>query len=139
MLGFDFNTHYVVEYRFSTGPIGMMALIDVDPVSVADLVTHPGSDHAGGILIEHAVQKSEEWGKHGRLKLYALTDDAREAYKALGFVVASGSNMTLDPRSDACKDTWTLVDGILWRLTKYQNTTHYVTSAAKPLPTPPRK
>ena len=137
MLDFDFETHHVVEYRFASGPIGIMALIDVDPVSIADIVTHPGSDQAGGILIEYAVQKSEEWGKHGRLKLYALTDDAQKAYEQLGFVVTTGSNMTLDPK--LCANIWTMVGGVQWRLTKYQNTTSYLTSATKSLPILPNK
>ena len=70
-------------------------------------------------MTEYAVQKSDEWGEGGRLALWALDDEAREAYKHLGFegkYHPSSQSMTLDPTRHP--DIWSRPGG-KWLLTKF--------------------
>ena len=75
---------------------------------------------AGGVLIEHAVQISdEEWGAEGRLELMAENKDACAAYKCLGFEGETGpedDEMILDPSRKP--EIWKKIKN-KWRLKKY--------------------
>ena len=51
-------------YKLEGQAIGIVCVIDCKPTYIAKLVTHPGSQNAGGILIERVVQHSQEAG-HG--------------------------------------------------------------------------
>jgi hypothetical protein len=105
----------VVVYRVAGAPIGLMAMSKIlDPPYVCGLVTHPGSENAGGTLLEYAVQKSDEWGKGGKIQLAPDNDECKEAYKHLGF--EGGFMMTLDPASR--RDIWSK-PGDKWLLTKF--------------------
>jgi hypothetical protein len=119
MVKTKFSGEYFIAYYIDGQPIGVLAMSDYILPYINDLVTHPGSDGAGGILIECAVQKSVEWGKNGVLELYALDEDAREAYKALGFAGQKGPDdqeMTLDPSKK--ESIWCNLDG-RWQIKKY--------------------
>ena len=86
---------------------------------LAGLLTHPGSEMAGGILIERAVQTSDMWGRKGKLHLHARDEDAREAYRCLGFEGKTHTNdmdMALDPEKKP--DIWSRLDS-KWRLKKH--------------------
>jgi hypothetical protein len=107
---------HVVAYRVAGAPIGLMAMSDMLATpTVNGLVTHPGSENAGGILIEYAVQKSDEWGKGGKLQLTPDNKECEQAYKHLGFE-GTPYSMTLDPASR--RDIWSRPGG-KWRLTKF--------------------
>jgi GNAT superfamily N-acetyltransferase len=96
------NAHRLA-YFIDGEPVGALLLQPRNPPYVADLVTHPGSEQAGGALMEHAVNLSKRSGFGGRLELIAENDNAVKAYKAMGFVLQTGSrhgsqrHMTLDP------------------------------------------
>lgn len=113
---------YVVAGR----PIGLMAICGLakkEPY-IDILVTHPGSMQCGGILIEYAVELSEDAGCGGSITLYAMSRSAL-AYLALGFVMTNpdpfgeGGMMKLDPAKS--NEKWAWVGG-RWRLRKYLET-----------------
>ena len=93
-------------------PIGFM-LIDLDchlspwPY-IGLMVTHPGSQGAGGLLIEHAVQRSLETGSLGNLTLLAENGDSHAAFEHLGFVPRSDGYLHLEPGTSA---RWLHVEG----------------------------
>jgi hypothetical protein len=121
MVNTEFSGAYFVGYYIDGQPIGVLAMSNFVPFPyINDLVTHPGSDTAGGILIECAVQKSVDWGNSGTLELTALDEDAAEAYKALGFVRKTlpydPDEMILDPAKQ--DQIWCYLDG-RWRIKKY--------------------
>lgn len=120
MFEMKFNGDINFAYYVTGQPIGVMALTNYDEMPyIDDLVTHPGSSAAGGILIEYAVQISDsEWGKDGKLNLWALDDDAKMAYKSLGFKGRESDNdkdMILDPEQSTL---WNKLDG-KWQLKKF--------------------
>jgi GNAT superfamily N-acetyltransferase len=99
--------NYVYEYGGLV--IGLLIVnLDSDHISVADLLAHPGTEGAGVTLLEFAVTLSQQHGCHGKLKLYALNQNASDFYLKMGFVRTEaagregGGNMVLDPatRSD---------------------------------------
>ena len=106
-------------------PAGFM-LIDLDchvsqwPYIVL-MVTHPGSQGVGGLLIEHAVQRSLETGSLGALTLLAENDNSRAAFKHLGFVQDSDHYLRLEPSTS---EQWQHVEGrYRLRQTALQDTT----------------
>jgi hypothetical protein len=107
----------VFGYFVNKRPIGLLAMQNESVPEIDILVTHPGSDGCGGILIERAVQVSQSWGSDGKLALYADNKNAEGAYRALGFVADSvnSPDYTLDPSKS---NGWTLHQGN-WRLKKY--------------------
>lgn len=106
----------VLAYSVNDQPVGILVMSNTDPPYILQMATHPGSTGAGGALIEEAVNKSQGWGKKGKLKLKPLNDAAAKAYEAWGFKrVASG--MELDPLDN---DKWIKTNGE-WRLKKYQD------------------
>ncbi|MDB5312020.1 MAG: hypothetical protein JWO38_6222 [Gemmataceae bacterium] len=124
MVQAEFSGVYFVAYYIDGQPIGVLAMSNYHPLPyINDLVTHPGSEAAGGILIECAVQKSVDWGKDGLLELCALDEDAGEAYKALGFISRSPpeskDEMTLEPSKN--EQIWCNLSG-KWQIKKYIGT-----------------
>jgi hypothetical protein len=109
-------------------PVGLMLLGRpqvLDPktgelcVEVHNFVTHPGSETAGGALLERAVSYSMRYGGEGRIGLMPLDEEAAKAYRALGFVSADSPYLTpmiLNPADHL--DIWALVDGE-WRLREF--------------------
>ena len=85
-------------------------------IQIHALASHPGTEGAGGALLEHAVNCSQEAGLGGKVCLHALAR-AIPAYRAMGFKGSafSESSMTLDP---AKSDKWVQVEG-RWRLAKH--------------------
>jgi hypothetical protein len=109
--------NFVVVYRVAGAPIGLMAMDELGGTPyVLGLVTHPGSENAGAILLEYAVQKSDEQGKGGKLKIMPENEECREAYLHLGFVGPPDNLMTLDPASR--RDIWSK-PGPKWLVTKF--------------------
>jgi hypothetical protein len=109
------SDYYIAEYRLKGAAIGLIVAKRQSPVYIEYLLTHPGSQGAGGILIEHIIRKSiKEWGGHGNIELDSLDEDSSFAYQALGFTMneancTGGGEMTLTPASSP---TWKLVDGV---------------------------
>jgi hypothetical protein len=104
-------------YMLFGTPVGLMVTSKSKAsrlIEVKFLTTHPGSESGGGILIEHAVNLSENAGYQGCLELEAKEASAM-AYKALGFVATGGGNMKLVPSQS---DKWVKVSQV-WRLKKY--------------------
>lgn len=129
----DYNLIYTVLGT----PVGIICLTDATPTYVSWIVTRPGTDNAGGILIEAAADYSQANGDGGRLELNSYDKKSTRAYKALGFVKTDrnydgGGEMTLDP---AISPLWSLrSDG--WKLVKYADK-KYRTARSKPLLPPP--
>jgi hypothetical protein len=121
MVNVSFGGDQVVEYRVAGEPVGIMAVKFWNPLYICDLVCHPGSADGGGILIEYAVNLSavKNDNHEACVELWALDDDALQAYRRLGFRSIQGDNeksMRLDPANSS--GVWTNTkDG--WRLTKY--------------------
>ncbi|HEX7908069.1 MAG TPA: GNAT family N-acetyltransferase [Paraburkholderia sp.] len=121
MLKKDFSDETNFGYFVDGQPIGIMTIDDIgsdNSFYICDLVTHPGSGEAGGILIEHAAQWSDSHGGSGKLELWALDEDALRAYLALGFksIPQKATNsMMLDPGQTA---SWCKLDG-KWRIAKH--------------------
>lgn len=119
MLGTKFGGGFIAgdrifAYMVDGQPIGLLSIKNGDPPSVAELVTHPGSAMAGGVLMERAVQTSDGWGAGGKLKLFRSDEDAQRAYEAMGFV--GTMTMTLDPADKS--EIWEKIDS-KWRLKKH--------------------
>lgn len=105
-------------YFVKTIPTGLLFANNkpaLSHVSVATLVTHPGSQGCGGILMEQAAQFSQKCGYSGKLVLLGGSD-AKKVYFALGFIENDDDiKLTLDP---ANSDKWCMHNGE-WRLKKY--------------------
>jgi GNAT superfamily N-acetyltransferase len=111
-----YTNDVVSAYFVNDQPVGMLVMSNLDTPYILQMATHPGSKGAGGALIEQAVNKSQSWGKEGKLKLKPLNDAAAMAYEAWGFKrVATG--MELNPLDN---DKWGRQDGE-WRLKKYED------------------
>ncbi|MFO1023918.1 MAG: hypothetical protein U1E70_01935 [Acetobacteraceae bacterium] len=123
MLDNDFRDHHVVGYFVTGVPVALMALTGASTVYVADLVCHPGTENAGGIMIEYAVNYGCKIHNSPVVRLWALNEDARRAYLALGFTsdTGTGKAMTLRP---ATSPLWTQVSGV-WHLAKYAQGQRY--------------
>ncbi|WP_338803735.1 GNAT family N-acetyltransferase [Xenorhabdus griffiniae] len=105
------NASFFVAY-FRGTPIGGLQLSSrdntpTDFLKVNCLATHCGIRDCGVLLIEQAVNKSQQLGKNGNLKLRAVID-AVPAYMKMGFVVTE-SYMELRPIES--NDKWKY-DGI---------------------------
>src|SRR5262249_9453851 len=122
MPGFRFFSYLIVG-----APVGVMAVQvgnTASALSITYLVTHPGTVNCGGILIERAVNLSEELGKGGRLTLDSLDKASSKAYAALGFTGYNkhlikgdgGAHMELDPRKSS--QFWKEVNGV-WKVSKF--------------------
>ena len=135
MLDMTFDGLINFGYYIAGQPIAVLSISEY--AYIEDLVTHPGSANAGGIMIEYAVNISEEeLGEEGKLELYALDDDAQRAYQALGFegkTSTTDKSMKFDPRNT---DKWAKVGG-KWCIAKYSGM-KYV-GGVKPLPPIPRR
>jgi len=108
--------HSYIEYGVSGAPVGLMVMSDavnLGHCTISLLVTHPGSDNSGGILIEFAVKQAVERGFDGKLTLYPNDDECSQAYEALGF--ESAGAMFLDPSQS---QKWTKV-GNTWKLASH--------------------
>lgn len=125
MLDSDFHKDHVVGYFVTGVPVALMALTGNTPVYIADLVCHPGTENAGGIMMEYAVNHALKTANDPRLQLWALDEDARRAYLAMGFTSDTPDSraMTLDPR---VSPLWTQVSGA-WHLAKYAQNQTYAT------------
>lgn len=80
-------------------PIGLVLAIPgpAPGLHISVLLTHPGSQGAGWRLMTRAVQHSEQLGRGGCLDLYAMSEDSRNAFLAMGFEAEERGRMTLDP------------------------------------------
>ncbi|MGS0741327.1 hypothetical protein ACVBEF_05785 [Glaciimonas sp. GG7] len=111
--------------NFDNSPIGLMVLKEIDfgggPVThIKEIITHPGTQQAGGLLIEHTVNFSETNGNHGKVSLTPI-HTAIDAYTALGFK-EEFIMMELDPTES---DKWTRSDVTgQWELAAYAKPLH---------------
>jgi hypothetical protein len=95
--------------------VGAMVIDKVcDHTRIDVLATHPGTRGCGSILIEHAVNLSEEAGFGGRVELNP-GNRWRDSFLAKGFVGPVA--MKLDPGENPEK--WVKVDNE-WRLRKHR-------------------
>jgi hypothetical protein len=104
----------------NAAPAGIMVLDhDTEMTYLTCLVTHPGQQHAGASLVEHAVNTSVAKGNKGHVLLSLDNEDARGAYEAMGFTALGAKMMILVPYERENK--WEHVDNH-WRLKDYANT-----------------
>jgi hypothetical protein len=113
----------VFEYRVAGQPIALMQF-DMQGsggmLEIKNVTTHPGSEGAGGIMVEYALNKvtsynaqaSNEMFEPGCLFLESLNDNSTAAYVALGFESAGKKDMVLNA---AKSSKWAQADG-KWRL-----------------------
>ncbi len=114
----------IFGYFVDDQPVGLIAMLKATVPEVDLLVTHPGLQGCGGILIERAVQLSKKWGGDGKLTLYADNKNAKQAYLSLGFRVNSQDSefdLTFDPANiNSTNNIWCTHNGEL-RLERYIN------------------
>lgn len=123
MLKMKFTGH-VVGYFVDNVAVALMALIEGEPIYIADLVCHPGSENGGGIMIEYAVNLAAKTNSSPKVELYALDDEAGRAYQQIGFAYDSGNSgtMTLDPQTST---KWAS-SGERWHLAKFATMQTYL-------------
>jgi hypothetical protein len=117
----------VFEYRVAGQPIALMQ-IDIrgsgGMLEIKNVATHPGTEGAGGIMMEYALNKvtsyNDQMQQHaktnafapGHLYLETYNAASTAAYLALGFTVYSGRKMILDAANSV---KWGQING-KWRL-----------------------
>jgi len=105
----------VYVYKVGGITVGCMFLSPSDThVHIEYLVTHPGTDGAGGVLIERAVQRSCELGLNGVVRLCWANKNSKKMYEHMGFGEFAGSantpdNFELKPAEKS--DKWQPVGG----------------------------
>ncbi|MBC8953062.1 hypothetical protein [Xenorhabdus sp. PB62.4] len=83
-----------------TMPIGIIQLkCDDNSLEVNNLVTHPGIKNCAYLLMEKAVNLSNDMGFEGKLKLMTATDELNRVYHRMGFI-DNNDYMTLDPNGN---------------------------------------
>lgn len=117
----------VFEYRVAGHPIALMQLNMQGMegmLEIKNVASHPGSEGAGGIMIEYALNKvgsyNTQMQQHaqrnayepGFLFLESLDDNSTAAYVALGFELVGGKEMVLN----AAKSSKWSQSGGKWRL-----------------------
>ncbi len=101
-------------------------------LSVEYITTHPGSAGCGEILMECAVNYSQELHFGGKLALYAASQTARDFYSSIGFMVTDSStsgpaHMKLEPATAPGSSKWTHGSGTHpWRLTRRMNESLFI-------------
>lgn len=116
----DFEDEMSFVYKILGNPAGWVRVSKLKErrsIFILGLVTHPGSQSGGSILIEHVVNRSERAGYEGRIELRP-TDRWKQSFASKGFVEAASTGlMKLFP---AESDRWVKLGGE-WRLRKYQH------------------
>lgn len=109
------NPRYFV-YIVLGKPVGLMVTSEKQArslIKINCLATHIGTKNAGDILIEHAVNLSQQAGYNGRLEISQYAAPAAEAW---GFVETDSFRMELVTRESSM---WVEVSNE-WRLRQYQ-------------------
>ncbi|PHM37231.1 GNAT family N-acetyltransferase [Xenorhabdus innexi] len=95
---------FFVAYLNGT-PVGTLGLsMNHKTPKIISLATHCGIRGCGVLLVEYAVNKSQQLGKKGKLKLQPF-DKARLAYTNMGFMQDDG-NLKLNPAKRTDKWIW---------------------------------
>ena len=106
-------------YMVAGMPIGLMVIsqmVSDECIRIHYLATHPQAEGGNGILIEHAVNLSENNGYNGRVTIGAFDSLDGASYEALGFILAQNNSLRkLDPSESG---EWVKV-GTEWRLKQY--------------------
>lgn len=110
----------IYEYRIAGVPVAIM-MVDLDDVlEIKNLFTHPGTENAGGIMIEFALNLTVDNPLRvapGVIGLETYNEASTAAYKALGFKTYSGRQLVLEA---AKSELWELVE-TRWKLKKYKD------------------
>lgn len=109
------NSRYFV-YIVLAKPVGLMVASERQTrglIKINCLATHIGTENAGDILIEHAVNLSQKAGYNGRLE---ISQYAAPEAKAWGFIESDSFRMELVARESSM---WVEVNNE-WRLERYQ-------------------
>lgn len=121
---FDSEKDKCFAYLVDSMPVGVLLLNGGAPPCISAFVTHPGSEGAGGALLEYAVnflsdQAIKEKKAEFKISLRPM-GDAVEAYKRMGFIPNAENKkmMILDSSTTEFKDKWCEHDGE-WRLAKH--------------------
>jgi len=93
----------------------MVTSEELNAIKIKDLSAHPGAAGAGEIMIEYAVNLSDNGGKQGRVSLFAAGKSAG-FYEKLGFSTHDSFNFHLDPGES---ELWCKLSDGLWHLKKY--------------------
>jgi hypothetical protein len=88
---------------------------ELNAIKIKDLSAHPGAAGAGEIMIEYAVNLSDNGGKQGRISLFAAGNSGG-FYEKLGFTTHNSLNFKLDPGKS---ELWCKLSDGLWHLKKY--------------------
>lgn len=127
------DNHVTFEYKLCGEPIALMQLnLGVKHIEIVNLTTHPGSEKAGGIMVEFALNRANFYNAQlgdtfsdGKLQLKSYNNASTDAYLALGFTLdrAGGTAMSLNARKS---NVWRRVNG-QWRLAAYA-AAHYLSA-----------
>ncbi|WP_340610435.1 GNAT family N-acetyltransferase [Xenorhabdus bharatensis] len=103
------NKFFFVAY-FKGVPVGALQLSEYDKdehdiPKVDFLATHCGIRGCGILLIEYAVNKSQQLGKKGKLRLQPYSG-AKIAYMNMGFIEEKGNKNNLELHPDERTDKW---------------------------------
>ncbi len=114
------------EYKYCGEPIALMQLdFQGGYVEIKNLVTHPGTEKAGGVMVEFALNRPQHYNAQragmlmdGVVGLESYSPESTAAYLALGFTKDAhhGSEMTLQASKSP---KWQRVNGE-WCLTAFQ-------------------
>ncbi|MBC8949846.1 GNAT family N-acetyltransferase [Xenorhabdus sp. TS4] len=105
----DKRVLFFVAY-FRGVPVGVLQLLITDGLpKVVFLATHCGIRGCGALLIEYAVNKSQQLGMGGKLQLSPY-EGARATYMAMGFTEA-GEHLELYPADRNDKWKWNEATG----------------------------
>lgn len=108
------------SYYIDNKPVGMVILEGGSDPYISAFVTHPGSEGAGGALMEYAVNfiadQAPKESENVQIKLTPLKD-AIGAYRQLGFIQEE-DQMILNSDTLEFKEKWCKQDG-KWRLAKH--------------------
>ncbi|MDC9594493.1 GNAT family N-acetyltransferase [Xenorhabdus sp. IM139775] len=106
----DTQIHACFVCYINTNPIGVMLMRKYYSLysrvksyypEVNFLITHPGIQNCGHLLMEKAVNMSYEIGHHGKLKITLATDElSSKVYEKMGFIKSDNMRMTLTPNEN---------------------------------------
>jgi len=102
----DDQAYPTFEYRMDGHPVALMVLhLRSDGVvEIKYLVTHPGSENAGGIMIEYALNKADGYNTQAKAEVFepglvileSYNENSTNAYLAMGFKVQSRKQLYLN-------------------------------------------
>jgi hypothetical protein len=109
------RSRYSYAYKVGSKPVALGLFKDFsESLEIVYLVTHPGASGIGLLMVEKAVNVSNDLGLEGKVGLTTYSAASTEFYTSVGFAGPEGPNgrMRLDPTHsphwDMSEGTWYL-------------------------------